>query len=302
MGSEVFQDSSVLILGCGYVGVAVGKALATAGAQVDALTRNVDRAAEANGFARQVYRCDLDSAEWHSQVAEQYDFVLNCVSSAGNGMEGYRKSYIGGMESVIAWAQSKSIGTFAYTSATSVYPHSDGRIVTEEDVPADLTASGDVLREAEELIENAPAGSWDRAFILRLGAIYGPTRHHLLDALKRGTTTFPGEGGFYLNYIHLDDIVSSVLAAFASADSPGGAFNVVDGDYPTKADVVEWLAEQIGAPKPVFDPSAQGRRGPMRTNAQGSLPNRRVSNEKLRRELGWTPKFPDFKAGYAGLL
>ncbi|WP_269542116.1 NAD-dependent epimerase/dehydratase family protein [Cerasicoccus fimbriatus] len=302
MADVNFQGRSALILGCGYVGVAVGRALTDAGATVDALTRNAERADEAEQFARNVIRCELDTADWHNQVATQYDFVLNCVSSAGNGMEGYRKSYIGGMGSIIDWAQNAEVGTYAYTSATSVYPHSDGRIVTEEDVPEDLTANGDVLREAEELIENAPAGCWERAFILRLGAIYGPTRHHLLDALKRGTTTFPGEGGFYLNYIHLDDIVSAVLASFATTSAPAGAYNVVDGDYPTKAAVVEWLAEQIGAPKPVFDPTMQARRGPMRTNAQGSLPNRRVSNEKLRRELGWTPKYPDFKAGYASLL
>ncbi|GHC03199.1 NAD-dependent epimerase/dehydratase family protein [Cerasicoccus arenae] len=296
-----FADRPVLILGSGYVGNAVGQALASVGARVTTLTRNSERAQEASAFAEKVVQCDLDASDWHDQVDLRQDFVLNCVSSAGNGMDGYRKSYLGGMESIITWARRATVGTFVYTSATSVYPQSDGELVTEIDVPAELSASGGLLRESEQLAQSA-TGCWDRAFILRLGAIYGPTRHHLLDALKRGETTFAGSGDFILNYIHCEDIVAAILAAFASADSSGGVFNVVDGAYPTKREVVEWLAEQVSAEKPVFDPNAATRRGAARTNATGSLPHRRVSNERLRSELGWAPIYTDYRAGYAALI
>jgi len=302
MASNEFAGKQVLVLGCGYVGTAVGRHLAERGARVVALTRNPDRIAEAKEWAADAIACDLDSRDWHPRVDARQDFVLNCVSSAGGGLDGYRKSYIGGMESILEWARSAEIGTFAYTSATSVYPQSDGRLVTEEDVPKGLTASGALLRESEQLIEMAD-GAWARAFILRLGAIYGPTRHHLLDALKRGQTTFPGEADFYLNYIHREDILSAIIAAFTAPEScRGGAFNVVDGAYPTKRAVVEWLAEQVGVAKPEFDPNQSTARGAARTNPAGQLPNRRVSNEKLRRELGWSPRFADFREGYAALL
>ncbi|MGE9296799.1 MAG: NAD-dependent epimerase/dehydratase family protein [Puniceicoccales bacterium] len=302
MASNEFSGKSALILGCGYVGTAVGRYLTERGATVTALTRNADRIAEAKEWAASAVACDLDSRDWHSQVDARQDYVLNCVSSAGGGLDGYRKSYVGGMESILEWAAQADIGTFAYTSATSVYPHSDGSLVTEEDVPSDLTASGALLRESEVLVESA-SGAWQRAFILRLGAIYGPTRHHLLDALKRGQTTFPGEADFYLNYIHLDDILSATIAAFsAGASHTGGAFNVIDGAYPTKREVVEWLAEQIGVEKPVFDPGQQTARAANRTNPVGQMPNRRVSNEKLRRELGWSPKYPSYREGYAAFL
>ncbi len=300
MQENFFRNKQALILGCGYVGCAVGRALVDAGAQVAVLTRNADRAREAEGFARQVICCDLDSEDWRSEVAPRQDLVLNCVSSAGGGLDGYRKSYISGMESVIAWARDAQVGAFVYTSATSVYPQSQGELVREVDVPEDLTASGALLRNAERLIENAD-DCWERAYILRLGAIYGPGRHHLLDALKRGETTFPGEGDFILNYIHRDDITAAVLAAFADV-GPGGVYNVVDGAHPTKRDVVEWLAGQIGAPKPVFDPALATRRGAMRISPQGKLPHRKVSNEKLCRELGWAPQYRDFRAGYAPMI
>lgn len=297
---NTFAGKNALILGCGYVGCAVGQALSQRGAKVTALTRNAERAAQAESFSEKVIRCDLDSADWHGQVERRQDFVLNCVSSAGGGIEGYRKSYLGGMMSVIDWAATASVGTFIYTSATSVYPQTDGRVVKEDDVPADLAANGGVLRESEQLIEQA-TGCWERAFVLRLGAIYGPERHHLLDALKRGETTFAGEGDFILNYIHRDDITTAILAAFASGGN-GGIYNVVDGAYPTKREVVEWLAGQIGAEKPVFDPNLTTRRGAMRATPSGGLPHRKVANQKLRHELGWAPQYADFKAGYASLL
>lgn len=299
MNNESFQGRTALILGCGYVGCAVGRALAERGAQVTALTRNPDRAQEAEDFAAKVIRCELHTTDWHNQVDGRQDYVLNCVSSAGGGLDGYRKSYVDGMQSILDWARQGQVGTFAYTSATSVYPQSDGRVVTEEDVPPQLSAAGALLRESEQLVESAT--HWERAFILRLGAIYGPERHHLLDALKRGQTTFPGEGDFILNYIHRDDITAAVLAAFASADKRG-VYNVVDGAHPTKRDVVEWLAEQIGAPKPEFDPDQATRRGAARANPAGQMPNRKVFNEKLRNELGWAPRYASFREGYADLL
>lgn len=295
METELFEGKHALILGCGYVGFAVMDALLARGASVTVLTRNADKAQQAEGRADKVLVGDLDSDFWHDQVNPRQDFVLNCVSSAGGGMDGYRKSYIDGMRSIVQWAQQASVGTFAYTSATSVYPQSDGQLVGEDDVPAGLSASGALLREAEAIVESNHC--WRRAFILRLGAIYGPTRHHLLDALKRGETTFAGEGDFILNYIHRDDITSAIMAAFASGHG-GGVFNVVDGAYPTKRDVVEWLAEQIGAPKPSFDPDAATRRGAARANPQGQLPNRRVSNARLRETLGLSLQYPDYRAGY----
>ncbi|MEO0796321.1 MAG: NAD-dependent epimerase/dehydratase family protein [Verrucomicrobiota bacterium] len=297
-----WESKSALILGCGYVGSAVGEVLAKQGARVTVLTRNKERASAAEAWAAQVIQADLDSAAWHSDVDHQQDYVLNCVSSAGGGLEGYQKSYINGMNSVVRWCSGAEVGTYVYTSATSVYPQSDGERVAEDDVPADLTANGAKLREAEQIIE-AQTGAWARAFILRLGAIYGPTRHHLLDALKRGETVFAGEGDFYLNYIHLDDIVQAILASFAAPkEAKGGVFNIVDGSYPTKREVVEWLAEQLGVEPPTFDPNLRTARASMRKTGSGKLPHRRVCNERFSRELDWSPSFPTFREGYARLF
>lgn len=298
-----FTGKHLAVLGCGYVGEAVAREALQRGMRVSALTRNPEKAAKLRELGiEQVVVAELDSDSWHSALSTQQDFVLNCVSSAGGGMDGYRKSYVEGQKSALRWAANGNIGTYVYTGATSVYPQSEGEWVTEEDVGEELSASGEILLEAEKtLLDNHPGIV--RAFVLRLGGIYGPTRHHLLDQLRRGETTFAGRGDFVVNYIHRDDIVRAVFACFEAPETIGDRiYNVVDGSTPSKAEIVEWLAEQIGAPTPVFDPEAQTKRAGSRTNAQGRLPNRRVSAALIREELGWAPQYDDFRAGYREIL
>lgn len=302
---HLMSSKSLCVFGCGYVGQAVARAALDAGMRVAALTRNPAKAAALRAMGLDpVIEAELDGEAWHSQLMPAFDYTLNCVSSAGGGLDGYRKSYLGGQQSILRWAAKGRVGTLVYTSATSVYPQSDGERVGEGDVPADLSPSGEILRQAEALLSaQVPLPGIGRAFILRLGGIYGPERHYLLDKLRQGETTFAGSGDFIVNYIHRDDIVAAVLACFtAPPGCPGGVFNLVDGAYPTKQEIVEWLAAQTGSGPIHFDDSAQTEREGRRRNAAGQLPNRRVSNARIRQELGWEPRYKDFRSGYAPLL
>ena len=121
----------LVIFGCGYIGSAVAQAALAAGARVEALTRNPDKAAalRAAGLA-QVVVADLASTTWHAQIAGGPDFVVNCVSSGGPDQ--YWQSYVVGMQSIVSWAAKVGqIGTMVYTSSTSVYPQGEGAVVDE---------------------------------------------------------------------------------------------------------------------------------------------------------------------------
>src|SRR5512134_230905 len=125
-------DKRLVIFGCGYLGSAVAGAALAAGARVEALTRNPGKAAalRAAGLGRVVV-ADLATPDWHAQLEPGPDFVVNTVSSGGPG--NYRRSYVGGMESILAWASATSspAGTFVYTSSTAVYPQGGGATVDE---------------------------------------------------------------------------------------------------------------------------------------------------------------------------
>jgi nucleoside-diphosphate-sugar epimerase len=288
----------LVIFGCGYVGTAVARQAVGRGLRVTALTRNPATAASLAGLGIETVVADLAGNDWHGRIPGAADFVLNCVSSGGGGLENYRRNYVAGMQSVLTWARPHGVGTLVYTSSTSVYPQGGGVIVDENSPTEGAGESARVLLEAERLLDENLAGTpaVQRAFILRLAGIYGPDRHHLLDQLRTGASEIAGSEAHRLNLIHRDDIARAVWAAFQSpATVTGGIFNAADDGAATKAEIVTWLAAQLGVPLPRFN--GEATRGRRRVT-----PDRIISNGRLKTVLGWRPSFPSFREGYAALL
>jgi nucleoside-diphosphate-sugar epimerase len=293
------QGKRLVIFGCGYVGSAVARAAVAAGARVEALTRNSEKAGalRSQGLSKVVV-AELSSSDWHGQLEDGADFVVNCVSSGG-GQDGYRQSYVNGMTSILAWGGQSGtpIGTMLYTSSTSVYPQGNGALV-EENAPAKgATPNGSIIRESELLLQNAPTSVLRRWFVLRLAGIYGPGRHHLLTQLREGVTSLGGSGSHRLNLIHRDDIVSAAMACLNAPDAiESQIFNVADKAAAPREEVVRWLADQLHRAMPVFDGVPGTRRG------GEPMPDRVISSGKIQRILGWQPKYPDYRAGFRGIL
>ena len=289
-----------MIFGCGYVGTALAEVLLAAGVRVGALTRNVEKAAQLQALGlSEVVVADLSDEAWHAQLSGSYAAVVNCVSSAGGGLEGYCKSYLDGQRSILKWAEGRGIQTYLYTSSTSVYPQDGGASVDETADTSEAPPTGQVLCESERLLADA-GDTFDAWYVLRLAGIYGPGRHYLLDLLRSGKSVIPGVGDYLLNLIHRDDVVTVICTALAHPQSEtSGVYNVADNQPATKAELVEWLAEQLGQSPPRFDPEYVS---PRLKRRGGRMPSRRVSNLKLRQTLGWMPKYDDFRAGYQALL
>jgi len=290
----------LVIFGCGYVGGALAAEALAAGARVEALTRNAARAEALRRSGVEVIVAELGAADWPARIAPGPDFAVDCVSAAAFTPEGYRRSYVDGMRRIVDWASRgpRPVGTLVYTSSTGVYPQ-DGGVRVDESAPTrDAGPTGRVLLEAEEILQAAPAAAVARAFVLRLAGIYGPGRHALLDQLRAGAAVIPGRGGHRLNLVHRDDVVGAIRACLESpATVTRGTFNVSDGHPATRAEVVAWLAARLGRPAPRFDEAAaSARRG------GAGVPDRVIANDALRRTLGWTPRFPSYREGYAALL
>jgi nucleoside-diphosphate-sugar epimerase len=216
-------------------------------------------------------------------------------------LEGYRRSYIGGMKSILHWAATgaQPVGAFVYTSSTSVYPQGEGAVVDESATPLANVAGGGALVEAENLLRSASTEVRRRWFVLRLAGIYGPGRHLLLDQLRAGADVLPGTGNNRLNLVHRDDVVATILDCLGAPTGVANEiFNVSDGQPATKREVVEWLAQQLGRPVPVFD----GIQPPSARRGGEPVPDRLISNAHLRACLHWRPRIPSFREGYRALL
>ncbi len=284
-----------MIVGCGYVGAAVAELAISKGIEVTAITRNTGTAAALRAGGIDAVVMDVAGDDWYDAIPAAPDFLLNCLSGGGSGLDGYRHSYLRGMESVLRWAEKQGpVGTIVYTSSTSVYQQDGGVVVDEtattteslDERPGILVAAENRLREATTACH--------RWFILRLAGIYGPGRHHLLDQVRGGEIA--GQGGHHLNLIHRDDIVAAIWACFtARAGVKNEIFNVNDDEPVRKRDLVAWLAEELGTSLPEFTgETIVGRR---------AVPlDRIISNRKICRMLDWAPRFPSFRDGYSAIL
>ncbi len=290
-------NKRLVILGCGYVGGAVAGAARAAGLHVEALTRNRERAAELESQGVTAVIDDIAGDAWHARLAPGPDFVLDCVGAGRGGLDGYRHAYVDGMRSLLAWTRSRPAGRIIFTSSTSVYPQGGGAVVDEDAPTQGAEASGRILLETEALLREAGAAR-RQAIILRLAGLYGPGRHHLLDQVRAGTPEIAGEGTHHLNLAHRDDVAGAVMALLAAPDlAAEEIFNVADDAAATKAEVVAWLAERLGRPAPRFTGGAASRRGGF-----AAPPDRIISNARLRSRVGWRPRYPSFREGYAAIL
>jgi len=288
-----------LILGCGYVGKALASSRQSSGDRILALTRNADTADALGNEGVDVFQGTIQDREWHDW-ARNVDWAVNCVSSAGGGLEGYRLSYIDGNRSYADWMKKSGFeGLAIYTSSVSVYPDSQGEWVPEDDASPHSERAKIMLAAEEAFLAGPPSAS---KAVLRLGGIYGPGRSFLANRIREADGVLPGYGDYYLNLIRLEDIVSAIQALFNRPTFERGVYNIVDDQPMLKAELVSGLASAMGVGPVAFDPDgATGFRSSRRSDGERPA-NRRISNGRFREAFGWAPQFPDGLSGMRSLL
>jgi nucleoside-diphosphate-sugar epimerase len=282
---------NVLIIGCGYVGLALGELLAIRGNTVFGLRRsNAADSALLNAGIRPIH-ADITRPETFDSLPATLDAVVNLVSSSKGGAEQYREVYLKGTESLIGHFSKIHLRRYVHVSSTSVYAQNDGSTVSESS-PA--LAAGDtsrLLRETEDLLLHSHRNTHFPAIILRASGIYGPGRGHLFRQFLRGEARSIGDGSRYINMIHRDDLASA-LACTLDHGEPGQIYNATDDASVQERDYFEWLCHQLNRPyPPPADPEVTSKR-------KRGLTSKRVQNLKLR-ALGWNPAYPTYREGYA---
>ncbi|BCA63590.1 epimerase [Sphingomonas sp. HMP9] len=179
----------------------------------------------------------------------------------------------------------RSRATLGYLSSTGVYGDAAGAWVDETAPIGGGRRGARAVADADWLTIGA------RTF--RLPGIYGPGRSPL-DRVRQGKAHRIAQPGQVFSRAHVDDIVSGVIAGF---DAPAGAYNIADDVPASQNDVVAFAAMLLGMPAPPFvtleELTAMGR--------GFYAENRRVANGKAKRVLGWTPAWPDYRAGLRAL-
>lgn len=282
----------VLIAGCGYVGLPLGKELVRLGHKVFGLRRSAPAEAELLAAGITPLHADITQPESLVKLPSDFDWVVNCAASGGGGAEDYRKVYVEGNRNLMAWLAASPIKKFVYTSSTSVYGQNDGSVVDETSMTEPDAPTAKVLLEAEKLLQKAVVERRFPAVILRVAGIYGPGRGHWFKAFLRGDARVEGDGSRSLNMIHRDDLIGIIIATLERG-VPGEIYNATDNEPVSQRRFFEWLSAELNRPMP---PAVAAN---AETWRKRGVTDKRVSNAKLRAQLQYDFRFPDFRAGYA---
>jgi nucleoside-diphosphate-sugar epimerase len=181
-----------------------------------------------------------------------------------------------------------------------------GPVLTEDD-PIDLNPPAALRMALPGILQVERAVTtieWGEGLALRYGGLYGPGTSVSLapDAVMAAPIRkrrFPivGDGGGIFSHVHVEDAAAATVIAVERGQP--GIYNIVD-DEP--APVREWLpglASALGAKPPRRIPRWLARllageaATLMMTDVKGA------SNEKAKRELGWTPRYASWRQGFA---
>jgi len=182
-----------------------------------------------------------------------------------------------------------------YLSTTGVYGDHQGGWVDEATPLTPSTRRGQMRVEAE--------GDWRSVpglplHIFRLAGIYGPGRGPF-EKVRQGTARRIIKPGQVFSRIHVEDI-AQVLEASIKRPDPGAIYNLCDDNPAPPQDVIGHAAKLLGLPLPPEVDFETAEMSPMARSFYAE--SKRVSNDRIKDELGVNLIYPDYRRGLEALL
>ena len=184
-------------------------------------------------------------------------------------------------------------GWIGYLSTTGVYGDRGGGWVDERSPrrPMSEPARRRALAEDHALALPRPA------CIFRLPGIYGPGRSALDKAREPGQISWIKPGQVF-SRVHVADLAQA-LALSIAASAPASVYNVCD-DAPCPPERVQrYAAALLGLPAPREENFDASRLSPQALRFWAE--NKRVSNARIKAQLGWRPRFPSYQEGLSSI-
>ncbi len=198
-----------------------------------------------------------------------------------------------------ALAHAPRLRTVVYLSTVGVYGDHGGEWVDEQTSPRPGSVRSRQRLAAEMAWQKFGAARGIAVAVLRLAGIYGPGQNALVQ-IARGTARRIVKPGQVFNRIHVTDIAQAIDAALAG--SATGIFNVADDEPSPPGDPIAFAAQLLGRDPPAETPFADAAAllSPMALSFWQEC--RRVRNDKLKRALGVTLRYPTYREGLKALL
>ena len=277
-----------IIIGCGYLGVRIGRRLIDKGYDVRGTSRRDERLRELREVGLEGELFDLDEASTSPLLLRPYDVVVYTVAPGRNESDA-ALVYRDGLAACLEVWKTNPPGRFVLVSSTGVYSQDDGSRIDERS-PAEPTGERQqLLVKGEQLVLTAAREAGFPGIVLRLGGLYGPDRSPVdwcRDPAWRARLA-RGNREAYMNWVHADDAAAATVLA-AEAGRPGEVYLIVDDEPTPREDFYRFACERGGS-------------APLELPSDPSRMAKRCSNQKAREELGFAPAYPSYREGLAAL-
>lgn len=282
----------LLIVGYGDIGGRVARLLSLR-YRILALTRHADSAARARAQGVLPLSGDLDAPASLRRLGGLADAVLHFAPPQRQGTRDMRTRHL-----LAALARGKSLPQrLVYISTTGVYGDCRGASVDETRPPRPATARAVRRADAEEALWRWGARTGVSVSILRVPGIYAAGRLPR-QRLEHGIPALRAEDDGYTNHIHADDLARIAAAALIHG-RPGRVYNAAD-DTPLKmADYFDLVADHFGLARPPRITRETARREISPAMLSYMDESRRISNRRIKHELGVRLRHPGVKEGIA---
>src|SRR5918998_2271249 len=298
----------------GAIGRRLVPRLFEAGHQVTAITRSEAKLTELRNVGAEPVLCDVfDARRLRIVVARaEPDAVINQLTDLPQSLNPRKlgEYYAAnnrvrreGTQNLLSAALGTGVRRFVVQGAAYWYAPSGGPVKTEEallylDAPPPIGPAVETIKHVEDAVLSSDG---IEGVVLRYGMFYGPGTWYAKDGdvgrqVRKRRYPMIGHGEGTYSFIHVDDAASATVAALERART--GIYNVVD-DEPVSA--AEWMpvyVEALGARRPPRVPAFVARLIAGEALVRWMLGLRGASNQKIKDELGWSPRYESWRRGF----
>jgi len=283
--------SRLFCFGLGFSAAALARRLAAQGWEIAGTARDADKIERLGreGYAMTRFAGEPGTPGVQKLLAGTTHLLLSIPPRGGS--DPVLEHYAG------AIAKLPSLAWIGYLSTVGVYGDHGGERIDESTPPSPGNERTRARVEAEQawLAFGEKIGCPVQVF--RLAGIYGPGRS-VFDKLAAGTARRIVKPGQVFNRIHVEDI-ASVLEASIAQPHAGAIYNVADDEAAPPDEVVAYAAELAQLPPPPEVAFEDAELTPMARSFYGN--SRRVSNARIKSELGVRLRYPTYREGLAAL-
>ncbi len=209
---------SVLIAGCGFVGLPLARSFVSSGWKTEAITASESSAASLQAEPFQAHALDITEKSGFGRLAGRiFDVVIHCASSGRGDASNYSAVFFAGTQNLM---ENFDYSRLIFTSSTSVYAQTDRSWVDETALADPSRETGQILRKTEDIVL-ASGGT-----VARLAGLYGPGRCVPLQKLLDGRAIIQEDGSRVMNMLHQLDAAKALQ--FLAETGSNGLFNIVD--------------------------------------------------------------------------